>query len=133
MKDARELYREFRFNSRLPADIFTSEPEKKAAFHDTEILVQGVIDCIIVRDDGEITIVDYKTDRLTKEQLSNEKKAREKLFEKHARQLTYYSLAAEKIFGRKVNTVGIYSLPLGKLLEAELFELDGIAEGKGAF
>lgn len=133
MKDARELYREFRFNSRLPADIFTSETEKKAAFHDTEILVQGVIDCIIVRDDGEITVVDYKTDRLTKEQLSNEEKAREKLFEKHARQLTYYSLAAEKIFGRKVRSVGIYSLPLGKLLEAELFELDGIAEGKGSF
>ena len=75
--------------------------------------MQGVIDCIIKDADGNIHLVDYKTDRLTKEELSSKDAAAKKLADKHSLQLSYYARAVEKIFGTAPNTVSVYSLPLG--------------------
>ena len=113
MRCARELYREFRFNVRLPANIFTSEEQRKAAYNGRDVLVQGVIDCIIVREDGSIGLYDYKTDRLPKDALSDRALAEVILKEKHKTQLSVYALAVEKVFGRYPSSVGVYSLPLG--------------------
>ncbi len=117
MRAAKNLYREFRFNSRLPAERFTDEEDKKAALIGTKILVQGVIDCIIEHNDGSITLVDYKTDRLSQEELADPKLAYKKLYEKHSLQLEYYYAATESIFGKPPKSVGVYSLPLGNFLE----------------
>lgn len=114
MLSARKLYREFRFNVRLPASIFTTEEDKKEQYKGTEILVQGVIDCIVENEDGSLTLIDYKTDRLTDEELTDESLARAKLIDRHGIQLNYYKLAIERIFGYPPSRVGIYSLPLGK-------------------
>ena len=78
------------------------------------MLVQGVIDCIVLYPDGRIGLFDYKTDRLTREELSDLELASEKLRRKHSLQLYYYSLAVERIFGRAPDRVEVYSLPLGK-------------------
>ena len=110
---AKRIHRELRFNVYLPASVFTSEEEKKAAYKDRDILVQGVIDCIIENADGSITLCDYKTDRLTREELSDRSLAEKKLRDKHSMQLGLYSLAIEKIFGRSPDRVEVYSLPLG--------------------
>ncbi len=120
MKSARRLYREFRFNSRLPADKFTEDKERAEAYADREILVQGVIDCIIEDEHGELHLVDYKTDRLTKEELSDKTLAQKVLAEKHRTQLFYYALAAEKIFGKRPKTLEIYSLPLGDTVSVSI-------------
>ena len=114
MRRAKKLYRELRFNVKLPAALFTEDEKKKASLGDREVFVQGVIDCVIEGEDGSLHLVDYKTDRLTKEELSDRRLAEEKLLSAHRRQLYYYSLAIEKMFGRKPDAVGIYSLHLAK-------------------
>ena len=113
MLSAKKIYRELRFNVRLPATLFTEDEEKILALQGREILVQGVIDCIVEHADGSLALYDYKTDRLTKEELNNPALAEEKLRKKHKMQLGLYSLAVEKIFGRKPKTLAVYSLPLG--------------------
>ena len=113
MRSAKSLYREFRFNVLLPAGEFTEEEKKKEALRDREILVQGVIDCILLREDGSLALYDYKTDRLTKEELADPNLAAAKLREKHKNQLELYALAVEKIFGKLPTTLEVYSLPLG--------------------
>ena len=117
MKNAERVHREFRFNCRIPASNFTLDEKRAEALSDTEILVQGVIDCMLEDSDGSIRLVDYKTDRLTKEELENPELAYDTLYKKHSLQLHYYSLAIEKIFGRAPISVGVYSLPLGKFIE----------------
>ena len=116
MKSAKNVWRELRFNTRLPAEYFTEDEQRRAALRGMEILVQGVIDCIIEDESGEYHLIDYKTDRLTSEEFHDHAKAQEKLQKKHALQLTYYTLAIEKIFGKKPKTVSVYSTPIGKSL-----------------
>jgi ATP-dependent helicase/nuclease subunit A len=113
MLSAKKIYRELRFNVRLPATLFTQDEEKIRAYEGRDILVQGVIDCIVEHQDGSIALYDYKTDRLTKEELENRALAEEKLRSKHKIQLDIYSASVEKIFGKKPKTLAVYSLPLG--------------------
>ena len=111
--DAKRVYREFRFHATLPAKLFTQDPERAEALGDTPLLVQGVMDCLIENEDGSLTLVDYKTDRLPKEAFRDLTLAREFLRKKHERQLFYYTLATEQIFGKKPAEIEIYSTPLG--------------------
>ena len=117
MQGAAKLYREFRFNVMLPASLFTQNEEKKAALSESKILLQGVIDCIIIDGVGNIHLIDYKTDRLTKEELADKDLAQRTLAEKHSLQLSYYALAIEKIFSKKPISKRVYSLPLGDTVE----------------
>ena len=119
MKNAKRLYREFRFNTELPAELFTDEKEKKELYREHSVLVQGVIDCLIENEDGSFRLIDYKTDRLTKEELCDEELARKKLAGAHSLQLSYYALAVEKIFGKAPHKVEVYSLPLGKTVSVK--------------
>ena len=113
---AKQLRRELRFNSLLDASDFTLDEELKCALVGEKLLVQGVIDCVIEKEDGEYIIVDYKTDRLSDYERAHPEKAREKLLSRHRRQLEYYSLACEQIYGKKPKGVLIYSLPLGDVV-----------------
>ena len=117
LRKAKRLHRELRFNALLPAALFTENEAAEAALRDEEMLVQGVIDCIIETEDGELILVDYKTDRLTNAELLDEELARKTLCEKHSLQLGYYRLAIEKIFGKAPSRTLIYSLPLAKALD----------------
>jgi len=117
MKNAKKIYRELRFNTRLPAKYFTENKELKASLSDEELLVQGVIDCIIEDGAGDLHLVDYKTDRLTENELNTKSLAAYALNKAHARQLNYYSMATEKIFGKKPKTLRVYSLHLGDTVD----------------
>ena len=117
---AKRLEREFRFNTLLDASDFTSEQERKALYKGETILVQGVIDCIIEDSEGNLRLIDYKTDRLTREELSAPELGEARLIKRHKMQLYYYSLAVEKIFSRAPERVGIYSLHLGKEIDIAL-------------
>lgn len=120
MLKAKKLYRELRFNCRLPAILFTKDEAKRAELRDTGILVQGVIDCLIEDNDGNLHLVDYKTDRLTREELSDVSLAQKKLNAKHALQLSYYAMAIKKMFGREPMSVSVYSMPLGRTVPIEV-------------
>ena len=113
MLSAKKIYRELRFNVYLPASAFTADEAKRIAYRGRDILVQGVIDCIIESNDGSLILCDYKTDRLTRAELADRTLAEKKLRDKHEMQLGLYSLAVEKIFARSPNRIEIYSLPLG--------------------
>ena len=117
MQNAKKLYREFRFNVMLSAALFTANEEKQAALGEKKILLQGVIDCIIIDSDGNIHLIDYKTDRLTKAELTDRALARETLSQRHSLQLSYYALAIEKIFSKKPVSRRVYSLHLGDTVD----------------
>ncbi len=119
-KRARRVFREQRFNILLPASDFSDDPELKRKLGDEQILVQGVIDLFFESEDGKIILCDYKTDHLTPEELSDAALAAEKLAARHARQLSYYSMAIERLLGRKPDKVLIYSLPLGESVEIKI-------------
>ena len=119
IKNAKNLYRELRFNVKLPADKFTAEEERKNKLSDCEVLVQGVIDCVIENEDGTLHLIDYKTDRLTKDERETPVLGEEKLRQKHSLQLSYYRDAIERMFGKAPTRIGVYSLHLGK--EVEIF------------
>ena len=113
MEAAASLKREFRFNLLLPADHFTADPVRKKHLVGEQILVQGVIDCLLFYPDGRYVLIDYKTDYLTQEERENPDLAAAKLRARHGHQLAYYGLACEKMLGRKPEKILIYSLPLG--------------------
>ena len=120
MRGAARVWREFRFNTELDATLFTTQESKRASYEGRRVLVQGVIDCIVELADGSLGLFDYKTDRLTREELADRSLAEAKMREKHSQQLYYYSLAIERIFGRAPSRVEVYSLALGDTLDVKI-------------
>ena len=119
MMGAKKLYRELRFNVRLPIRYFTEDEEKNQLYGDEAVLVQGVIDCVYEDEAGEYHLVDYKTDRLTYEERKNTALGEEKLRRAHTTQLSYYALAIREMFGKMPRSIAVYSLHLGR--EVEIF------------
>ena len=70
------------------------------------VLVQGIIDAYFV-EDGEIVLVDYKTDRVRRGQ-------EQKLIDLYHVQLEDYAQALERMTGKKVKEKIIYSFTLHK-------------------
>ena len=119
MASATMLRREMRFNVRLLASDFASSDEDRALYEGEDLLVQGVIDCFFCDGNGDITVVDYKTDRLSAYELTHPSAAAEKLLARHAHQLTYYASAVGAMFGKAPKHVYIYSMPLGGTVEVK--------------
>ena len=73
-----------------------------------KVLVQGVIDLYFVDKDGDLILVDYKTDHNVDERT---------LKERYSNQLNMYKIAIEKSTQKKVAQKLIYSTYLNKLVE----------------
>lgn len=73
-------------------------------------LIQGIID-LYFEEDGELVIVDYKTDRVMKGEAGEKE-----LVKRYAIQLDYYAKALTQLTGKKVKEKIIYSFALGKEL-----------------
>ncbi|MBR6291157.1 MAG: PD-(D/E)XK nuclease family protein, partial [Clostridia bacterium] len=116
---ARRVWREFRFNVLLPAEKFTSDPERAAKFaaEGVKITVQGVFDCVFEDADGKLVVADYKTDYMSREDRADPGAWVAKLRERHALQLRYYREAATLLFGREPDEVLIYALALGDTVD----------------
>lgn len=117
MKGAKRLLRELRFNMKLPAADFTGNAELKSKLADCEILVQGVIDCVFESENGDITVVDYKTDSFRGKTARSKSEIYGILRERHTPQLNYYRAVCEKMFGREPKRVLVFSLFLGECVE----------------
>ncbi len=117
IKEARYVQREYRFNVKFPASNFTENPHLIQKVADDYIFVQGVIDCYFKDKNGNIYLLDYKTDRVPESISGTSEK--EKLFfnERHGRQLSYYKKALEKLTGQVIYKTLIYSFSLGKTIE----------------
>lgn len=105
MRSSAELRREFRFNIQLPASAFTKDSERARSLGEAKLLVQGVVDCCFLLEDGSLKLIDYKTDRLGADPIEGGKL----LWERYANQLYYYKIALEKLFSRKVSQISLYS------------------------
>ena len=97
----RKLYREQPFVLGLAAN------RVEEFFPPTEkVLIQGIIDAYF-EEEGEIVLVDYKTDAI---------KEPEDLIERYETQVEYYREALEKLTGRKVKECILYSFALNKAI-----------------
>ena len=82
-----------------------------------KLAVQGVIDLILIDDDGNISLYDYKTDRLSHRELNSFALASKKLNERHALQLSYYEKAASLLFDKPCKRVAVYSTHSSKIYD----------------
>ena len=108
MKNSEEkggLFREQQFMLGMKA----YELENGFAGNDTLVPIQGVIDVMFI-EDGEIVILDYKTDHVDKAG------GEEELVKRYKTQLDYYGKAAEELLGLHVKEKIIYSFSLGKVV-----------------
>ena len=122
--NAKNVIREQRFNLLLPPDEFTRDKEFLDKIKDESLAVQGVIDLVVIDKDGKLYLFDYKTDRLSKEELCDVSLASKKLNGLHAMQLSYYKKAAELLFDRKCDRVCVYSTHAAKLFDVYPIPLD---------
>ncbi len=95
------FYREREFIMGLPAS------ELGLADSAQPVLIQGIIDAYIEDEDG-ITLIDYKTDRVSTGQ---------ELKERYRIQLKYYAIALEKMKHKPVKRSLIWSVQLGESVE----------------
>mgnify|MGYP001851911832 FL=1 len=101
LKKAKKVYRERPFFINIPAkEIYNQDLEE-------EILVQGIIDLYYEDENGDIVLVDYKTDYV-------ENGKENDLVEKYNLQLELYKKALEESLNKKVKKTYIYSVYLGK-------------------
>lgn len=104
LRKAKEYYQEKPFYINVPASQIYDEDIKE------NILVQGIIDLYFVNENGQIVLVDYKTDYV-------ESGKEFELVEKYKSQFNLYKQALESVLGTKVEKVYIYSVYLGKEIE----------------
>ncbi len=101
--NAHTLKREFGFKYLMDA----SELLKSNAYND-KIVVQGMIDAYFEDENGDIVIVDYKTDKV---------KSTEDIKSRYAPQLKYYKIALEKTLGKNVSATYLFLLDTGDVVE----------------
>ena len=111
------IEKEFRFNIKLPASEFTGKTIYKEALKDELIFVQGVIDCYFRDENGDITLVDYKTDLIPEDKRTDTASEDAYLKNKYETQLEYYKRALELLTGQRVKRTVIYSFSLGRCIE----------------
>ena len=98
------LQREFKFSILVPARDYYPQAEEGE-----RVLLQGVVDCWFETLEG-ITVVDFKTDRIRKEEL----RARAEFYRS---QLMAYSRALEEVTGRNVVRKVLWFFALNQAVE----------------
>lgn len=98
MFESDRLYREIKVSSFIPV----------CEIEDTDytdgVLVQGIADCVF-EENGELVLIDYKTDRVDSEQ---------ELLDRYKKQIGFYRKAVQKALGKPVKQALLYSFHLGK-------------------
>jgi ATP-dependent helicase/nuclease subunit A len=110
MREVEPVYREVPFSLTLPANEVYAD---SAAGMEEQVLIQGVIDCLIPKDDGWM-ILDYKTDAIPEEV---DTQAKRKLIKRYETQLNLYRQAVEQIWKQPVKEAYLYFFSGQLLLE----------------
>lgn len=101
------IMREERFTVNIKAGMLDSTLEGNSA--DTRVVMQGAVD-LIFKEDNELVVVDYKTDRV---------RDISRLKELYAKQLNLYKLAVEEFTDYKVKECIIYSIHLNDYIAVD--------------
>ena len=102
-KSAQNLLREFKFSVLVDAQQYYKGCEGD------KILLQGVVDCAVLENDG-ITVVDFKTDRVTESTLETTTNA-------YRFQVLAYCDALTRIYGLPVKASYLYFFKLKRLVK----------------
>lgn len=92
------IYREIKVSSFVPLSEFENTDSRE------EVLIQGISDCVF-EEDGELVLVDYKTDRVADEK---------ELLDMYKNQIAFYRYAVSKKLNMNVKEAVLYSFHLGK-------------------
>jgi ATP-dependent helicase/nuclease subunit A len=97
------VLREFKFSILVDGEQF--DPDLVGE----QILLQGVVDCAMVDDDG-ITVIDFKTDRVTEDTVQNVARGYEQ-------QVRAYAEAVSRIYGKPIKQALLYFFRLDRFVE----------------
>ena len=100
IRKSKQVEREYRFSLLRPVRDFSSLDA------DDSVLLQGVVDCFF-EEDGELVVVDFKTDRIGRTQI-------EERAEYYRPQLEAYSMALMRVMGKKVREKVLYFFSVGE-------------------
>ena len=117
VKHAKTVMREVHFNSFVPLEDFTKNPEIKAVVAGKTLHVQGSIDLLLIGQDDSIVLCDYKTDRPTPEERRDHALYRDRMIHAHKDQLSHYTRAVRELLGREPDKAFVFSLTLGEAIE----------------
>lgn len=115
--NAKEVRREQKFSLFLPLASLTKDEDFAKRLGEQTIFVQGSIDLLLTTQSGELLLIDYKTDRITREEMQNPSLLGSRMQAAHGDQLACYATAVRQLLGRLPDRVYIYSLPLGSAVE----------------
>ncbi len=96
------VLREFKFS------ILDNGENYCEGMENEQVLLQGVVDCALVEEDG-ITLIDFKTDRVTHETLKN-------TAEKYRTQVEAYAKALERIYQKPVKSALLYFFQISEFI-----------------
>ena len=97
------ILREFKFSILDDGSAYSSELQGE------KILLQGVVDCAIMEDDG-ITVIDFKTDRIKEDKL-------EQMIEHYRPQVQAYADSLSRIFQKPVKKACLYFFELNEFVD----------------
>lgn len=100
IQKSEQVEREYRFSLLRPVRDFSSLDA------DDSVLLQGVVDCFF-EEDGELVVVDFKTDHVSCAQLDERA-------EHYRPQLEAYSMALTRVMGKKVKEKVLYFFSAGE-------------------
>ncbi len=101
IRSSAAVQREYRFSLLYPASAVDA-----SATADDALLLQGVVDCFF-EEDGELVVLDFKTDRIAHEQVSERT-------EHYRPQLESYAAALMRITGMRVKEKLLYFFATGE-------------------
>ena len=109
MTGAEKVYREAPFEILVEADEIFPQADTSE-----KIVVQGMIDAYFVDNNGNLVLMDYKTDRKGSKSVAEFK---DEILNRYELQMYYYEKALKLLTGRSVNKKYIYLFDIGEALE----------------
>lgn len=103
LQNNHHVLREFKFS------LLDDAGKYYADIKDEQILLQGVVDCAIIEEDG-ITVLDFKTDRVTESSLQT-------TAEKYFAQVKIYATALERIYQLPVKNAKLYFFAVNQFVD----------------
>ena len=97
------VLREFKFSILDDAGRYGDDLDNE------QVLLQGVVDCALVEDDG-ITIVDFKTDRVTDRSVTE-------VADRYRTQIDAYAQALSRIYQTQIKEKYLYLFHLGEFVQ----------------
>ncbi|MCI8524377.1 MAG: helicase-exonuclease AddAB subunit AddA [Oscillospiraceae bacterium] len=100
-----QVVREFKFSILVDGSFYNP------AMAGEQLMLQGVVDCLLVEDDG-LTVIDFKTDRVRPG-------GEDTRAGRYAGQLQAYAMALSRIYGLPVRRRCLYFLTTGRVVEVK--------------